>query len=50
MRDFAGWVKMTLLSIINFPFLFLYINSSVGLNYNSDSTFSKKSVKITVGY
>jgi hypothetical protein len=49
MRDFAGWVKMTLFSIINFPF-FLYINSSVGLNYNSDSTFSKNSVKITVGY
>jgi hypothetical protein len=36
---------VTLISIINFPFLFLYINSSVGLNYNSDSTFSKKFCK-----
>jgi hypothetical protein len=26
------------------------MNSSVGLNYNSGLTFSKNSVKITVGY
>jgi hypothetical protein len=40
---------MTLISIIHFPFLyFLFMNSSVGLNYNSELTFSKNSVKITV--
>jgi hypothetical protein len=33
-----------------FPLLYLlFMNSSVGLNYNSDLTFSKNSVKITVG-
>jgi hypothetical protein len=33
-----------------FPlFHFLIMNSSVGLNYNSGLTFSKKFVKITVG-
>jgi hypothetical protein len=50
MRDFAGWVKMTLLSIINFVFHFLFRNSRVGLNYNSDLTYSKNSEKFTVGY
>jgi hypothetical protein len=34
-----------------FPlFHFLIMNSSVGLNYNSGLTFSKNSVKNTVGY
>jgi hypothetical protein len=41
--------RMTLIFIIHFPFLyFLFMNSSVGLNYNSELTFSKNSVKITV--
>jgi hypothetical protein len=42
---------MTLISIIHFPFLyFLFMDSSVGLNYKSGLTFlSKNSVKITVG-
>jgi hypothetical protein len=41
---------VTLISIIHFPFLyFLLMDSSVGLNYNSGLTFSKNSVKITVG-
>jgi hypothetical protein len=41
---------MTLISIIHFPFLyFLFMNSGVGLNYNNELTFSKNSVKITVG-
>jgi hypothetical protein len=41
---------VTLISIIHFPLLyFLFMNSSVGLNYNSGLTFSKNSVKITVG-
>jgi hypothetical protein len=50
LRDFAGWVKMTLLSIINFLFHFLFMNSRVGLNYNSGSTYSKNSENFTVGY
>jgi hypothetical protein len=41
--------RMTLISIIHFSFLyFLFMNSSVGLNYNSGLTFSKNLVKITV--
>jgi hypothetical protein len=42
---------MTLISIIHFSFIyFLFIVSSVGLNYNSGLTFfSKNSVTITVG-
>jgi hypothetical protein len=47
---FAGWVRVTLISIINFTFHFLFMNSSVGLNYNSGLTFSKNSIKITVVY
>jgi hypothetical protein len=40
---------MTLISTPHFPFLyFLFMNSSVGLNYNSELTFSKNSVKIIV--
>jgi hypothetical protein len=45
-RRFAGLVRVTLVSTINFPFHFLFMNFSVGLNYNSDFTFSKNSVKI----
>jgi hypothetical protein len=42
--------RMTLISIIHFPFLyFLFMNSSVGLNYNSDFKIFKNLVKITVG-
>jgi hypothetical protein len=38
---------MTLISIIHFPFLyFLFMNSSVGLDYNNELTFSKNSVKL----
>jgi hypothetical protein len=41
--------RMTLISIIHFPFLyFLFMKSSVGLNYNSELTFSKNLVKISV--
>ena len=41
---------MTLISIIHFPLLyFLFMNSSVGLNYNSDFKIFKTLVKITVG-
>ena len=47
----ACWVRVTLISTINFPLLyFLFINSSVGLNYNSGLTFSKNFAKIIVGY
>jgi hypothetical protein len=42
--------KMTLLSIINFLFHFLFMNSRVGLNYNSGLTYSKNSVNFTGGY
>jgi hypothetical protein len=49
-RDFAGLVRVTLFSTINFLFLFLFMLFGVGLNYNSDLTFSKNSIKITVGY
>jgi hypothetical protein len=39
-KGFASWVRVTQVSIINFPlFLFLIMNSSVGLNYNSGLTF-----------
>jgi hypothetical protein len=48
--QFTKGLRMTLISIIYFPLLyFLFIISSVGLNYNSDLTFSKNYVKITVG-
>jgi hypothetical protein len=50
LRGFAGWVRVTLISTINSLFHFLFMNSSVGLNYNSDLTFPKNSIKITVGY
>jgi hypothetical protein len=50
LRDFAGWVKMILLSIVNFLFHFLFMNFRVGLNYNSDLNYSKNSEKSTVGY
>jgi hypothetical protein len=50
LRGFAGLVRVTLVSTINSPFHFLFMNFSVGLNYNSDLNFSKNSVKITVGY
>jgi hypothetical protein len=50
MRDFAGRVKMILLSIINFLFHFPSMNSRVGSNHNSDLTYSKNFEKITVGY
>ena len=47
--QFTKGFMMTLISIIHFPFLyFLFMNSSVGLNYNSELSFSKNSVKITV--
>jgi hypothetical protein len=50
-KGFSGWARVTLISTINFPFfIFLFMNSSVGLNYNSGLTFSKNSVKIKVGY
>jgi hypothetical protein len=43
--------RMTLISIIHFPFLyFLFMSSSVGLNYNNELTFSKNFVKITVAF
>jgi hypothetical protein len=37
LKGFAGWVRVTLISTINFFSLlyFLFMNSSVGLNYNS---------------
>jgi hypothetical protein len=42
---------MTLISIIHLPLLyFIFMNFSVGLNYNSGLTFSKNFVKITVGF
>jgi hypothetical protein len=48
-KGFASWVRVTQVSIINFPFfIFLIMNSSLGLNYNSGLFFSKNSVKITV--
>jgi hypothetical protein len=48
--QFTKGFMMTLISIIHFPFLyFLFMDSRVGLNYNSGLTFSKNSVKITVG-
>jgi hypothetical protein len=50
MRDFACWVKMILLSIINFLFHFLLMGFRVGWNYNSDLTYYKNSEKFTVGY
>jgi hypothetical protein len=41
--------RIALISIIHFPLLyFLFRNSSVGLNYNSELTFSKNLVKIAV--
>jgi hypothetical protein len=41
---------MTLISIIHFPLLyFLFMNSSVGLNYNNDFKIFKNLVKLTVG-
>jgi hypothetical protein len=49
-RGFAGLVRVTLVSTINSPFQFLFMKSSVGLNYNSDLIPSKNSEKITVGY
>jgi hypothetical protein len=49
MRGFAGWVKMILLSIIYFLFHFLFMNFRVGLNYNSDLTYSKNSERFKVG-
>jgi hypothetical protein len=45
MRDFAGRVKMILLSIINSLFHFPSMTSRVGLNYNSELTSSKNSEK-----
>jgi hypothetical protein len=49
-KGFASGVRVTQVSIINFSFFhFLIMNSSVGLNYNSDLTFSKNFVTITVG-
>ena len=48
--QFTKGFRMTLISIIHFSFLyFLFMVSSVGLNYNNGLTFSKTSVKITVG-
>jgi hypothetical protein len=47
-RDFAGLVRVTLVSTINSPFLFSIYDFKVGLNYNSDLNFSKNSEKITV--
>jgi hypothetical protein len=48
-KGFAGWVRVTLISTIDFPLLyFLFMNSSVGLNYKSGLIFSKNFVKITV--
>jgi hypothetical protein len=45
-KGFAGWARAILISTINFPlFHFLFRNSSVGLNYNSGLTFSKKLCK-----
>jgi hypothetical protein len=44
-RGFAGLVRVTLVSTINSPFHFQFTNFSVGLNYNSDLTFSKKFCK-----
>jgi hypothetical protein len=41
---------MTLLYIINFLFHFPFMNFRVGLNYNSDLTYSKNSENFTVGY
>jgi hypothetical protein len=49
-RGFVGLVRVTLVSTINSPFHFLFMNFSVGLNYNIDLTFSKNSEKIIVGY
>jgi hypothetical protein len=45
LRGFAGWVRVTLVSTINSPFYFLFMNSSGGLNYNSDLCFFQKSWK-----
>jgi hypothetical protein len=48
--QFTKGPRMALISIIHFLLLyFLFINSSVGLNYNNDLTFSKNYVKIIVG-
>ena len=50
-KGFASGVRVTQVSIINFPFFhFLIKNSSVGLNYNSALTFYKNFAKITVDY
>jgi hypothetical protein len=49
-RGFAGWVRVTLVSTINFLFLFSIYAFRVDLNYNSDLTLSKNFVKIIVGY
>jgi hypothetical protein len=49
---YSGLVFPLYISVdtIHFPLVyFLFMNSSVGLNYNSDLTFYKNSVKITVG-
>jgi hypothetical protein len=49
--QFTKGFRMTLISIIHFPFLyFLFMNSSVGSNYNKELTFSKNSAKITVAF
>jgi hypothetical protein len=42
---FAGWVTVTLISTINSLFHFLFMNSRVGLNYNSGLTFFQKFCK-----
>jgi hypothetical protein len=36
--------------MVNFLFLFLFMNSTVGLNYNCDLTYSKNPKKFTVDY
>jgi hypothetical protein len=48
-RGFAGLVRVTLVSTINFLFSSIYA-FRVGLKYNSNLNFSKNSVKIIVGY
>jgi hypothetical protein len=48
--QFIKGFRVTLISITHFPLLyFLFMNSSVGVNYNSDFKISKNLVKITVG-
>jgi hypothetical protein len=49
--QFTKGFRVTLIFTIHFLLLyFLFMNSSVGLNYNSVLTFSKNFAKITVGY